>query len=314
MPAFDADRLELANNLRSQLAIENVLSRPQARAYVRCLQMTWQVPTIQWTDQQSAHQLQDARRLLHAAQIFRQIEGPASPGAIACYRRTGEILEWLARAADNIRAVVPIEILAAAAYQLGGLPAMAAGLLGQVGSELDGVALYAAFLRADFDGVLERTATFWATHPDMTSADASSHLARPDFDAFDDDDRVAWLFTVELVRCLGLLADSLRRGDDERSGRAMEKLNARDGMAARVFSDDLSLVVGLLKQVADGFRTASIYTGAQYFWRTLESNSAAGAAFFGRHNCKGSIACCGTVPLRFAHRPDRAKPWSPIWR
>lgn len=39
----------------------------------------------------------------------------------------------------------------------------------------------------------------------------------------------------------------------------MEKLNALDGMAARVFSDDASLLVGLLKQVADGFRRASIY-------------------------------------------------------
>ncbi|MCP1912519.1 hypothetical protein J2R96_004999 [Bradyrhizobium elkanii] len=259
MPEFDAERLDLANNLRRQLAVENELSRPQARAYVRCLQATWQVPTIQWTEQESASQLQDARRLFHAAYVFQQVEGPASPGAIACYRRTGEILEWLTRAADSIRAVVPIEILAAAAYQLGGLPAMAAGLLGQVDTEHEGVALYAAFLRADFDGVLERTAAFWMSHRDLTSPDASEKLARPDLDAFDDDDRVAWLFTVELVRCLGLLADSLRRGDDERGGRAMQKLRALDGMAARVFSDDASLLVGLLKQVADGFRSASIY-------------------------------------------------------
>jgi hypothetical protein len=61
MPEFDAERLVLANNLRNQLAIENELSRPQARAYVRCLQATWQVPTIQWTDEESASQLRDAR-------------------------------------------------------------------------------------------------------------------------------------------------------------------------------------------------------------------------------------------------------------
>ncbi|MGY3133768.1 hypothetical protein ACVWZM_004450 [Bradyrhizobium sp. USDA 4501] len=136
---------------------------------------------------------------------------------------------------------------------------MASGLLGQVDTNHDGVALYAAFLRADFDSVLERTGTFWASHRDLTSPDASARLARPDLDAFDDDDRVAWLFTVELVRCLGLLADSLRRGDDERIARAMDKLRALDGMATRVFSDDASLLVGLLKQVADGFRNASIY-------------------------------------------------------
>jgi hypothetical protein len=259
MPEFDAERLVLANNLRNQLAIENELSRPQARAYVRCLQTTWQVPTIQWTDEESASQLRDARRLLHAAHIFQQVEGPASGGAVACYRRTGEILEWLTRAADNIRAVVPIEILAAAAYQLGGLPAMAASLLDQVDAEHDGIAMYAAFLRADFDGVLQLSAKFWATHADLTDADASERLAARELDSYDDNDRVAWLFTVELVRSLGLLADSLRRGDEDRSDRAFEKLSALDSMAARVFSDDASLIVGLLKQVADGFRRTSIY-------------------------------------------------------
>jgi hypothetical protein len=260
MPAFDAVRLELADNLRRALAIENELSRPQARAYVRCLQATWQVPTIQWTDQESARQLADARRLLYAAHIFRQIEGPASTRAIGCYRRTGEILEWLTRAADSVRAAVPIEILAAAAYQLGGLPAMATGLLGQVDTKHEGVALYAAFLRADFDEVLRRTVAFWAAHPDLTGPDSSSNLARDPVDGEKQDDcRVAWFFTVELVRCLGLIAASLRRGDDNRTERAMAKLHALDGMAARTFSDDASLVVSLLRQVAEGYRRASIY-------------------------------------------------------
>ncbi|POA51334.1 hypothetical protein, partial [Pseudomonas sp. GW531-R1] len=89
----------------------------------------------QWTDRDSARQLADARRLLQAADIFRSIEGPSSQRAIDCYRRIGEILEWLSRAADPVRKVVPIELLAAGAYQLGGLPAMASGLLSQVRSE-----------------------------------------------------------------------------------------------------------------------------------------------------------------------------------
>jgi hypothetical protein len=118
------------------------------------------VPTIQWTERNSARQLANARRLLHAAHILRSIEGQASQRAIDCYRRAGEILEWLSRAADTIRSVVPIELLAAGAYQLGGLPAMASGLLSQVGSDHEGVRLYSAFLRADFDGVLRRAALF----------------------------------------------------------------------------------------------------------------------------------------------------------
>jgi hypothetical protein len=176
MPERDQDRLEAAERVRGELAIENQLSRAQARTYVRCLQTTWQVPTIQWTERASARQLADARRLLHAAHIFRSIEGQGSERAIDCYRRTGEILEWLARAADTVRHLVPIELLAAGAYQLGGLPAMASGLLLQVGSDHLGVQLYGAFLRADFDRVLNRAVLFWRRHPDLTTADASAML------------------------------------------------------------------------------------------------------------------------------------------
>ena len=57
MPERDQDRLEAAERVRRELAIENELSRPQARTYVRCLQATWQVPTIQWTERDSARQL-----------------------------------------------------------------------------------------------------------------------------------------------------------------------------------------------------------------------------------------------------------------
>ena len=119
-------RRAVAEQVRTSLAIENALSRPQARAFVRCLQTTWQVPTIHWSARESESQLSDARRLLHAAHIFRTVDGPTCPGAIDCYRRTGELLEWLARADDGLRTIVPIELLAAGAYQLGGLPAMAA--------------------------------------------------------------------------------------------------------------------------------------------------------------------------------------------
>ena len=84
------ERLELAETVRRTLAIENELSRPQARAYVRCLQVTWDVPTINWSENESLRQLEDARRLLHAAHIFSSIEGPSSIRANDCYRRRGK--------------------------------------------------------------------------------------------------------------------------------------------------------------------------------------------------------------------------------
>ena len=262
MAERDQDRLEAAERVRRELAIENQLSRAQARAYVRCLQSTWQVPTIQWDEQDSQRQLTDARRLLHAAHVFRSIEGAGSLRAIDCYRRTGEVLEWLSRASDSIRSVVPIELLAAGAYQLGGLPAMASGLLSQIRSRHAGVRLFSAFLRADFDGVLRRAGRFWRRHVDLTGAESGEMLLRAmGAEPTDDVDppTPAWALSVELVRSLGLIADCLRRGDEDRLQIALAKLHALDALATRVFSDDASLVISLMREVAGSFAAASIY-------------------------------------------------------
>src|SRR3546814_16116460 len=120
MPEYDPERLEVADGLRRQLAIENELSRPQARAFVRCLQTSWQVQTIQWTERDSNGQLSDARRLLHAAHVFREIEGPGSRRAIACYRRAGEIPDWLARAAGDSPTQLPIDKIGQAPWRASG--------------------------------------------------------------------------------------------------------------------------------------------------------------------------------------------------
>lgn len=255
MALFDPERLEVANTTRVALALENELSASQARSYVRCLQIGWNVPTIQWSQRDSVGQLGDARQLLHAAEIFREIEGPAAPRTIDCYRRAGEVFEWLARSADPTRTMAPLELFAAAAFQLGGLPAMASGLLSQIDPEESGSALFASFLRADFDEVLTRSTSFWRNQPEFTTAAASRQILIEEAD-----DRLAWYFTVELVRAIGLFADSLRRGDDTRLGLAHAKLKTLDSMAVRTFSDDVSMLVTLLHQVGSSFVDASIYS------------------------------------------------------
>ncbi|GAJ96079.1 DEAD/DEAH box helicase [Rhizobium rhizogenes] len=254
MAERDQERLEVANTVRIEIGIENVLSARQARSFVRCLQTAWEVPLIQWGANESLLELADARRLLHVAEIYREIEGADSAGAIECYRRAGELLEWLSRAKDRTRTTAPIELFAAAAYQLGGLPAMASGLIGEVEMLDDGTRLYGAFLRADFDGVLEAVATFWARHPDLTDQAAPRRL----LDA-ESDGGVSWYFTVELVRVLGLFADTLRRGQNERLDRAIQKLDALERMATRTFSADSSLLITLLRAVANGYVQASIH-------------------------------------------------------
>ena len=253
MPPLDDNRREVAELVRRELAIENQLTPVQARLFVRCIQTAWQVPTIQWATRESRSQLDDARRLMHAAEVFRELDGDASAQAIDCYRRAGELLEWLARAGDEVRTIAPVALYAAGAYQLGGLPAMAASLLQRV--EADGEArVYADFLRADFDAVLRTCASFWRRHPELTGRNSSADLLHEE-----SDDRIAWYIVVELVRSLGLIANSLRRGDTERLALARQKLNGLEKLAARSISEDAWLLVALLQTTTDRYAAASLY-------------------------------------------------------
>lgn len=254
MAEYEAERLRVAEQIRQELAVQNRLTPHQARAFVRGLQVSWHVPAIQWRNNESLDQIEDARRLLHAAEIFRELEGVDSARAKDCYRRAAEILEWLSRAGDPLRFITPVELLAAAAFQLGGLPAMALSLLSQIEAPDAGTLLYSKFLRADFDGVADEVLSFWNEHHDLTDRGASKLLLSQDGPG-----RIEWYFTVELVRCIGLISITLRQGDNERLQRGLLKLRALDKMATRTFSDDVSLLVSLLTAVADGYKAASIY-------------------------------------------------------
>ncbi|MGJ8572296.1 MAG: DEAD/DEAH box helicase [Hoeflea sp.] len=254
MPELDPERREIVSELRRQIASENELTANQARAFVRGLQTGWNVPTIQWSAAASREQYDDARRLLNAASILQSMDGRSSPEARLCYRRSAELLEWLSRAKDEIETSISLELLAAAAYQLGGSPAMAATLLVQAEAKSRGEKLYADFLRADFDGVIRSISIFWRDNPQFTNRDAQRQILEED-----GEDKVGWLVTIELVRALGLISDTIRRGETNRFELAKRKLAALDDLATRIFSDEVSLLITLLHQVAIDYGEASIY-------------------------------------------------------
>lgn len=290
--ALEAERLQVAEAIRGELGQANALTPQQARLFVRGLQHSWHVPPIRWADRESREQLTDARRLLHAAELFRELEGVGSPSAIECYRRAGELFEWLARADDALKVAVPVGLLAAGAYQLGELPAMAASVLrqavvrGQAGDlDFDRVAnqpesddvhegearpeaarepeeppegangrLYSAFFQADFDEVLRLVVDFWSRHPDLTTRRGSASLL-----AEDAEDRVAWYMVVELVRVIGLASDSLRRGDELRLAMALRKFAGLKELAVRSASEDVWTLLSLLQATVERFASASLY-------------------------------------------------------
>lgn len=254
MPEFDQQRLDLARAIQGDLAQEQTLSAIQARSFVRCLQTDWNVETIQWVDRDSDAILQQARHLIRAGKILSTVTGADPQDASLAFRRAGELLEWLARARDKVGLEIPTALIAAGCYQLGGLPAMASGLLRQVSHDDRGSRLFAEFLKADFDAVLRRAASFWRNNNDLTRRDVAEK-----FFGEDAEDAITWFGTVELVRCIGLAAQTLRRGDMDRFSVALERLRDVERLLVRTSPDDVALLAFFLRSACERFGKSTIY-------------------------------------------------------
>lgn len=319
MARLDEQRRQLAVNIRFNRAAENELTPSQARLFVRSLQASWRVPQIAWSARESREQFDDARRLLHAASIFLEIDGAESADALGCYRRSGELLEWLARASDDVTRDVPVGLLAAGAYQLAGLPAMATSLLRRGGYGGGVAEIFAAFLSADFERLLARSSEFWSDHPDLTGRYGSASLLAEGADDDREDDepgldadgrdqgapetadtasRVGWYVVVELVRTVGLFADSIRRGNDERLALSLDKLSDLSAMATRLSSDELWVLINLIEATAKRFSSNSLHTRVsrlaahapnyqQRMWRFAREQFARGRGILWRSQVQG---------------------------
>ncbi|TBE77259.1 DEAD/DEAH box helicase [Rhizobium ruizarguesonis] len=254
MPETDSQRLELANRVRERLGKERELSPLQARAFVRSVQSTWQVETIFWSERDSTDTLSEAYRLVHAGDVLRRVEGGSKTDSALAFRRAAELFEWLARSSDGLAAEVPLALFAGGAYQLGGMPAMAAAMLNQTNAKDDGIQLFAAFIGGNLDETLRRIAGFWDEHPELTTKDAAGT-----FFTTESPDDLPWMATVELVRSIGLAADSLRRGDDDRLKAATTQLRNVERFLVRYAPEDVAMAAFFLRTSCDLFAEANIY-------------------------------------------------------
>ncbi|BCH28265.1 helicase [Mesorhizobium sp. L-8-10] len=254
MPEFDQERLNLARAIQNDLAQERTLSALQARSFVRCLQTDWDVETIQWSDSDSDTILHQARFLIRAGRVLSTVGEGSPEEATLAFRRAGELLEWLSRAQDKVGEEIPTALFAAGCYQLGGLPAMASGLLRQVVPSDRGSRLFADFLKADFDAVLRRAAGFWADNLDLTRRGVEQR-----FFGEGTEDSVTWFGTIELVRCIGLAAQTLRRGDTARFSVALERFRDVERLLVRTSPDDVALLAFFLRSACERFGNSTIY-------------------------------------------------------
>ncbi|WP_417260648.1 DEAD/DEAH box helicase [Celeribacter sp.] len=277
MAELNEERRALAERFRVAHAIENALTAQQARLFVRSIQNSWAVQSLTWSQRQSNELFSDARRLLHAAEIFEDTDGQDSDAAASCYKRAGELLEWLSRSRDEVTHEVPTEILAAGAYQLAGLPAMATGILRR--SELNGAGgIISSFLSCDLDKVLEGAAIFWRDNSELTGREGSSRLldgveviisptSAPDpmedgLSGESTANPVAWYVIVETVRTLGLLAEGLRRGEQDRTEIALKKLKSLVEVATRWANDETWVMLRLVFSTAERFTKNSLHRRA----------------------------------------------------
>lgn len=254
MSEHNVERINFALKIRNDLAQEQTLSAVQARSFVRCIQTSWDVETIKWKESDSSSILKQARNLIRAGKILLNVEEGDPNQAALAFQRAGELFEWLARAKDTIGSEIPTALFAAGCYQLGGLPAMASGVLRQISFKDKGAQLFSKFLRADFDGVLSKVERFWGEHTELTLSGVDSM-----FFGEDSDESLSWFSTVELVRCIGLASQSLRQGDFARFEVALERLKEVEDLLLRTTSDDIALLAFFLRSSCEKFGESTIY-------------------------------------------------------
>lgn len=167
-----------------------------------------------WSQMEANSHLHDVMRLLEVSSVQRQTEDDQWQKTVL---RAGEILEWLP-ISDTNSEELSTRLLAAACYQLAGYPARASGLLGQDGSQDNESRILIALLKADFVGLLEQIATYWArTIPEIQGTSLSDSQNA---------DVIEEAIVRETVSALGLLCAVMRWGEDSRIQKALDKLTA----------------------------------------------------------------------------------------
>ncbi len=203
--------VELARKVR-QRSTEG-LPRPHARLYSQHNRLReGQRGLPSWRLEESLDRLEEAVQLLEAAFIEREIlEDDHWRDGV---RRAAELLEWLAHPEINLNQL-PINLLAAAAYQLAGYPARASGLLGQNPIDDHESEILRALLIADFPELLRQLTKYWATPNTIDNSFPDTGLSVNNFHQ--------WV-VQETCKALGVLCAEMRWGEMHRLDKALDKL------------------------------------------------------------------------------------------
>jgi superfamily II DNA/RNA helicase len=201
--------IQIAREFRLALAGE-AFTEGQAKLYSQRLRRAMGQQGLRtFSTGDVSSQLDDAIWLLECALIERSAdqEGPWRLGV----KRAGDILEWLSQS-DLKPAGAPLHLLAAAAYQVAGFPAMALGHLHRMPDEPFSN-LLRQFLRGDFPGTSDAVYTFWREQRVLNTPNVS------------DESDISLLAVRHTIMSVGTVCAYLRSGVDTMLERALNKLD-----------------------------------------------------------------------------------------
>ena len=207
MPTPDAIRI--AGDVRRALAGDALTGR-QAKLYSQRVRRDMGQPGLAtFSPADVGDYLDEAMWLIECALIERSAEpqGHWRRGV----RRTADILEFLSQ--HDLRPVgSPINLLAAAAYQVSGFPAMALSQLERLPPEEPVSVLLREFLRANFPAALEEARQFWRAERLTATPQEATNLST---------------FAVQhTVMSVGTICMYFKTGDRRFVDRAVQKLHA----------------------------------------------------------------------------------------
>lgn len=280
MPPPSSRAKGLADALRAALAQPGALTRDQARLYSHAVRLSWGASGLStWTIAEAERLLVDAMRLVEAAQL----EDAAGDHVSArdCYKKSGELLEWLHRSggatAEGPSTPIPMQMLAACCYQLAEYPAMAAMLIAQTSGASALSIVVGSFVQGRFERVLAGVPGFWNRHRQFTTAQRSNaHLGEG---LADDEDP---LLTVELVRCLGAISHALVVDQSDRILLCTRKLQGLAAFASRTADSHTWLLLNLLAEIAARFVRTSVHQGIALLGNSLSDSGVRSAKAFAR--------------------------------
>src|SRR6266536_727128 len=150
------DIVKLARDLRENFAGSN-LPRPLAKLYSQYTRLrAGQSGLPSWQGEETTDRLNDAVGLLEAAFIEKEVENISWRDSA---RRAGALLEWLSPPQLNANGL-PLHLLAAAAYQLAGYPALSSGLLSEKELEATESRILYFLLKAEFSSLFEQLTSY----------------------------------------------------------------------------------------------------------------------------------------------------------